>query len=55
LVKKEIDLMGLTIKLENIINKDKFEELVDSLNDDKINELITTSLKAMVISNLLKG
>lgn len=45
LVKKEVDLMGLTIKLENIINKDKFEELVDSLNNDKITDLITTSLK----------
>jgi hypothetical protein len=28
------------LKISSI--KDKFEELVDSLNDDKINELITT-------------
>ena len=45
LLKKEVDLMGLTIKLENIINKEKFEELVESLDSDKITELITTSLK----------
>jgi hypothetical protein len=45
LLKKEVDLMGLTIKLENIINKEKFEEQVDSLDNDKITELITTSLK----------
>jgi hypothetical protein len=32
------------LKISSI--KDKFEELVDSLNDDKINELITTSLKS---------
>jgi hypothetical protein len=45
LVKKQVDLMGIDIRLENIINKDKFEELIDGLNDGKINELITTSLK----------
>lgn len=45
LLKKEVDLMGLTIKLENIINKEKFEELVDSLDNEKITDLITTSLK----------
>ena len=46
LLKKEVDLVGLSIKLSNIVDKDKFETaLEEQLDDDRITDLINNSLE----------
>ena len=46
LLNKKVDLLGLEVKLENIIDKTKAEEYIQSeLGDEKITDLINNSLE----------
>ena len=45
-LKKEVELVGITIKLENVVDNKKFEDQLESLlNEDKIIDLITKSIE----------
>jgi hypothetical protein len=45
-LKKEIELVGITIKLENVVDNKKFEDQLESLlNEDNIIDLITKSIE----------
>jgi hypothetical protein len=46
LLKEEVDLIGLPIKLENIVDKSKVESYIESqLDDERITDLINNSLE----------
>ena len=46
LLKEEVDLLGLPIKLENIVDKSKAESYIESkLDDERITDLINNSLE----------
>lgn len=46
LLKKEVDLVGLSIKLLNVIDKDKFEKSIEEqLDNSRITDLINNSLE----------
>lgn len=45
LFKKEVDLLGLSVKLENLVDRDKAEKSIESqLDDERITDLINNSL-----------
>lgn len=46
LVSKEVDLVGISVKLSSIIDNEKFKNVItDELDDEKITELINKSLE----------